>query len=200
MGQCGEVVFFTEREHPSPRVLLAQVLRLVGATTIAHAWRTLEEDLGWEAFKRDLDREFQTVEIAEDDIPTEMVAQVIPIEEVPKLYREGVSLRVHFGPNQFGELIEAAINTRIPEPIRGNFRPASPTFVVGFHDIFEYAEHDEGYLFGRAFFSFSLFGYSTPNDWQRFREVIFDVPEIADLQKRLEAIAGPMKRCVHWNI
>ena len=78
--------------------------------------------------------------------------------------------------------------------------PSGPDIVVGGHDIYECAEHDEGHLFGRAFYSFSVFGYGTPNDWEAYRRRIFDVPLLQELQQQLEEFEGPLDRCVYWSV
>jgi hypothetical protein len=55
------------------------------------------------------------------------------------------------------------------------------------------------YYWGRSQLAVSLFYYGCPSDWEGFRRVIFDVPEFREFQSKIEAILGPVKRCITWS-
>lgn len=200
MGQSGCLTFFTESRLEDPRLVLWETLGIVGSDTILLAARTLEPSREWQAFQEALDRPRHIVEIDEESVPTEYIKQVIPIKEVPKLYHPEGTLNVTFGKTPLGTQMEAVIKTAIPESVRSNFVPCAPSIYIGWHDIYESAEHEEGRLFGRAFFSFTLFGYGSPNDWAGFRRAVFQVPEVAALKCQLEVAAGPLEECVYWSV
>ncbi len=90
--------------------------------------------------------------------------------------------------------------SRIDQSIRGDFVPCDAVLRAGWHDIWECAENDDGTLFGRAFISLSLGSYGTPNDWAEYRRQVFQVPEVIELQQRLELILGPVERCIYWSV
>ncbi|MGI9013909.1 MAG: hypothetical protein ACR2GY_06615 [Phycisphaerales bacterium] len=97
--------------------------------------------------------------------------------------------------------MQAATEREIPESIRNGFFPTGPSVTIGWHDLFEDAEHEDGHLFGRAFFSFDLFGYSSPHDWAEYKKRIWKVPQVQKLQADLEDIIGqPLERCIYWSV
>ncbi len=213
MGQNGQIVFYTERSVQSPQRLIRGTIDIVDADRVWLATRSIGEDREWASMHppllsvrrlrlawRDLVLSVKgsLVMVVEDD--TDIVGQDVTPEQVEELYREGTCLRFQFAGDPLGTRLWEAIKLAIPAEVAGNFEPASPSIAVGGHDIWEDAEHERGHLFGRAAFSLGIFGYGTPADWKRYREMIFDVPEVMELQKRLEELAGPMKRCVYWSV
>lgn len=109
-------------------------------------------------------------------------------------------MHLSIGRNQIGRDVYNKIWKFIPKSIAGEFAPASPSIRVGWHDIFETAESEMGSFFGRAFFSFGLFGSGTPIDWEEYRRAVIDVPAVQTLRADLEQIVGPVKHCVYWDI
>lgn len=87
----------------------------------------------------------------------------------------------------------------IPESIRDYFVPYGFGICIGPHDIFDTVEHEDWHLFGHSNLTVSLYGDSCPHDWQRYRELVFEVPFIRQLKADLEAIVGPLQQCAHWN-
>ncbi len=211
MSQSGQLVFFAAHECARPRQVLEAALRLTGATRIAFASRAVAKPGGWEVFQRSLteppppgqvtvDDDDVIVMVDEDDVPTEIVGRLQRVEDAVNLIDTDGCLTIHVGPNPLGPRIAEAINMAIPGSVRGEFVPTDPIICIGYHDIFECAEHDEGFLFGRAFFSFRLFGYGTPLDWTRYRKEVFNVGAIKALKADLEEIIGPLDQCIYWSI
>jgi hypothetical protein len=191
MGQYGRIDFFTERTGQRPELLVRGALEIAGVTHVQAVWRSIGEDREWDLFQQVL---------VDDGAPSEMVGSDVGCEEAIGLYREGTSLCLVLGESAMGLPILEAIRAHVPEEARGNFAPCEPGIKVGAHDVWEAVEHHDGFRFGRAVFSFGLFGYGTPNDWQGFRDLVFETPEVLGLQRRLEALAGPMKRCAYWSV
>jgi hypothetical protein len=200
MPGCGKIVFYTESELSEPEHAVLQVLQYCGAQWVGYASRTLEPDRGWEAFQEDLERPFVAVQIAEDDVPTEDFSERMSLEEAAALYSPSGCTHLLVGRNRIGPNVYKEIRRHIPEAVAGVFAPDDPSIRIGWHDIFEMAEHEHGHFFGRGFFSFSLFGSGTPNDWKGYRRLIFDVPAVQNLKSHLEAIVGPLKQCAYWDI
>lgn len=204
MSQSGNIVFFSTDTSLDPPKLILQSLQLVECDLVLGVYRSHREDREWDRLQASLngedDEEGDGCIVSCGEDTSEYVANRVLPAKVPEYLRTGTSLRLLLGNTTLGRKLWCSLQDAFPESTRGTFMPSDPSIVVGGHDIYECAEHDEGHLFGRAFFSFSIFGYGTPNDWDAYRGVIFDVPAMQELQKQLEAFAGPLERCVHWSV
>ena len=209
MAQSGELTFFTERELADPPHVIAQVLRCTGYDGTCGAARTIGEERSWEASHEPVNEE-DIIVAADDgsplvmwdpeDVEIEDLGYGLGVRDVPALYEPRKCLMIRLPMEPLGTAIGEALRAAIPPEIDGGFLPREPIIKIGYHDIFEDAEHDEGYFFGHAFFSFSLFSYTTPLDWPRYREMVFQVPAVQDLKRQLEEIVGPLEQCVYWDI
>jgi hypothetical protein len=200
MSQSGELVFYTQVAIAHPARAVLDVMHLAGAERIAIASRTLEPDRGWRALQETLEEPFVAAQVAEDDVPTEYFYDGLDLDTAAELYLPDKCVRLHMGRNRIGRELFQAIGEYVPESIAGEFSPSSPIIVVGWHDIFENAEHEEGHFFARAFFSFRLYGIKSPRDWNRYREMVFDVPKVVEVKRRLEDVVGPLEQCVYWDV
>lgn len=54
--------------------------------------------------------------------------------------------------------------------------------------------------YGHAQFTVSLYGYRNPRNWEEYTRRIFEIPEFRKFQSDLEAILGPVKRCIVWSV
>jgi hypothetical protein len=187
MGQSGCITFYQTTKLESPTSFLKNVARTFQTNQLLNVSRTLVEDLGYEHFLRG------------GCVPTEwnLTASVRSLDE---LYRDTRSLSFELLGSPFANRVLGAVKTTIPSKIRGEFCPGDLFITVGFHDIWENAEVDEGQVFARAFLSIRFFGYGTPYDWQAFRALVFNVPEIKAVKSELEAISGPLDQVVYWSV
>jgi hypothetical protein len=96
--------------------------------------------------------------------------------------------------------IEKDVVENIDGSIRGDYVPADIFFRIGYHDIWEAAEHEEGFLFARAFLSISFWGYSSPNNWKAFRQQVFRLKGVRDVKCELESLIGPLEECIYWFV
>ena len=94
----------------------------------------------------------------------------------------------------------SAVERAIPAGIRGEFLPCNVGIEVGFHDLFECAEEEEGRYIARAFLSVQFSGYSSPNDWGEFQRRVMELPEVLAVQAELEEVTGPLEKVIHWFI
>ncbi|MGD9693096.1 MAG: hypothetical protein AB7V20_09705 [Phycisphaerales bacterium] len=88
----------------------------------------------------------------------------------------------------------------IPPEIRGQFWFRDLAVGFGWHDLFEYAENEDGHLFARAFISIQFHGHSTPSDWNEYRRRVFEVPEFKEAKARFETVTGPLQQCAYWDV
>jgi hypothetical protein len=189
MSQTGYVIFYRLEEPNNLQEILTRLLTYIQPDKVFAIERTTTED-----------NEFERSQANLDPPPSEMLLEPSnPIDIIP-LYKDGTSLLVLFCNTRIDSYIVDSINKSIPENIRGNFLPTEVSIKVGYHDLYEYAENDDGHLFGRPFLSVRFFGYSTPNDWDGFREMVFKLPEVQTLKKELEQILGPLEQCVYWDV
>ena len=53
--------------------------------------------------------------------------------------------------------------------------------------------------YGRSEVALSLFGYRSPFNPPVYREMLFKIPEFIQLQRDIEGVLGPVKRCISWS-
>lgn len=197
MGQEGYLTFFSAHEIPDPTPIIATIMRdIIGADRTWIATRTRSEDRSWDQWRRMVDSDFTLDEEDQDD---EWLPKGLTSEEAGALFRAGTRLMLIYTATPLGRWLDEVMQ-RMDEKVRGQFIPGAPTLTVGWHDIWETAENDDGTLFGRAFISLSLRGNTSPNDWREYRRQVFEVPEVIELQQRLEKIIGPVERCIYWSV
>jgi len=71
---------------------------------------------------------------------------------------------------------------------------------IGYHDLFLLTSDPSGYgeeygpmyIVRNVFCSVHFSSYNFPADAKRYEEVVFSLPEIREIQKKLEAIIGPV--------
>lgn len=197
MGQEGYLTFFSTREIADPAPIVATIMRdIIEAEQAWIATRTRFEYQAWERWRRMVDSNFSLHEKQEDE---EWLPKGLTPEQAGQAFRPGTRLMLIYTGTPLGLQMDRAMQ-RIDEKVRGQFIPGAPALSVGWHDIWETAENDGGTLFGRAFISLSLRGNTSPNDWPEYRRQVFQVPEVIELQQRLEKIMGPVERCIYWSI
>ena len=194
MCQAGELVFYSKSEVDNVHVL-SPLLAWAAVTEISTACRSKEREHGWLDFVRMRDSN-----APETDNTMVSVGNRIPVAQVVNLYEPDRYLVLEVGVSRIGTRVSRAVTRGIPESIRGSFLPTDLFLGIGGHDLFEGAEHEEGHLIDRSFLSVSFFGYGIPNDWNRFRELVFDLPEIAQTKREIEEILVPLEQVVYWSI
>jgi len=106
-------------------------------------------------------------------------------------------LRVSFSKDAITQMLSQAVRENIDPKLHNGWIPMECYLGFGFHDIYEELEHEDGFLFGHATFSCRVSAYGFPSDYGAFREALFGLPEVQEVQKQLEAIAGPLERCFY---
>jgi len=189
MGQSGQLTFYRRERSKEPHRVLHDLIVLARPEGIPVISRTLVEDREWDRFHNN-----------EDEVPREYLSAPLNLPELCDLYQEGKSLSVYRMHSQFGSRVSAAITNDIAEQIRGNFAPIDMNITIGFHDLWENAEHDEGLFLARPFVSVGFFGYGTPHDWAAFRVAVFAVPEVQAVKREIETVVGPLEQCIYWSV
>lgn len=186
MGQCGKVILYTTREPDDPRAQLAQLLAISG-DKVSWVSRTRGVDRRWRLARNAFAREEGS-----DDFPAMSVA------EVPALYVPKRRLLINVSGGPMMDQIHTACLERIPVDVRGEFSPWNLDIWYGSHDLFESAV--EWNYIARAFCSVALFGWGSPSNWPKYREMVFQVPEIIEAKQHFETVLGPLETCAIWSV
>lgn len=196
MGQEGYLTFFSTRKVADPSPVIAAIMRdIIGAEQTWIATRTHSEDRSWDEWQRMVASNFT---LDEQEQKRERLPKGLTPDEAGKSFRPGTRLMLMYTDTDIARIHDPL--SVIDKSIRGDFVPCDAVLRAGWHDIWECAENDDGTLFGRAFISLSLGSYGTPNDWAEYRRQVFQVPEVIELQQRLEQILGPVERCIYWSV
>ena len=192
MSQTGHIIFYTAKTFDAPVDVLQRIIAWSGAKQISIATRTRGEEHGWASIVAAMSSDEQE----EDD--DEHLGCGIPLERLPKLYKPRCHLRLDVGVTEPGNRVYEAIKTEIPTSVRKNFVAGDLFVGLGFHDVIDPVP--DPHLIARPFLSVEFFGYGTPNHWEAFREVVWQLPVLQEVKRQLEEIAGPLNRYVLWDI
>lgn len=190
MSQSGNLTFFTTVRLSDPQAVLRAVVEFLQPQCIPIIARGTEEEHSWADF------------LADRDEPDDQMLPSLPgAEGLDRYYREGVVLAAHLDGSPVGLRIGRAVESHLPKEIRGDYAPWDPYIRIGWHDLWECAEHEEGFFFARAFLSIAFFGYFSPSNWKEFRRAIFELPEVRSAKADLERIVGqPLEQVIYWSV
>lgn len=198
MSQSGYICFYTLEPVPDDKVVrLAR--DLFGGESVAEALRILPEPVepGGIVYE-DEGVIFYTPARRSEALSVSGMS----LKQVLSLRNPGEGLWIqpsHEQTQALQQRIDAAIREAIPESIRGGFVPSGPELGVGRATIFRYSpENPDGDELTVPFL-LSLFGWSTPNDWAGFADQVFQVPAVAEVERRIHEHVGPVERCMYWS-
>jgi hypothetical protein len=190
MSQSGQITFYRSERLLDPIGQLRAVIAHTGASGFELALRTIGPDDAWDRYR---------ASGGEDAFPPdEQVGVGMDLPSLSSEYRENSCLSIILDSCPLGHRIHRVVRT-IDEDIRGDFCPSQVHLGVGYHDLFESAEHEDGFLIARAFFSIRFWGYSTPHDWDAFRSDCFTLSAMLLIKKELEALVGSLSECAFWD-
>jgi len=212
MSITGSVVFYTESQFKDMHRGLSAIMGILGADDVQSLYQHSRQPYSWQdVVDNDEDGEdFDPVaymkQLAENPpkhdtrVPYEetLLLSDCTAEEAAVVIKNNLFYEMFFSSKaRIGLVMEQHVR-EISETVRDTFIPCSPSISIGPHDVFD-AASEPPQLFGHAMLSIGFFGYGAPHDWQRYRELVFEVPFIKQLQANLEAIVGPLQRCAYWN-
>lgn len=214
MSAYGFVCFFTDQKPCRPQEWVWNTMELFGAIPgetefqvgktigILHEWNDFERlrDFGITApYMEDPRGEWRTIQSD--------VLEVDPTIIETHDYEDSV-LNISVYPAELRTRMNRIVEKEIPESIRGEymgFRVGDLGFYIGDHDIFSSDElnkktNEYGIYYGRAFYEFHLCGQGCPDNWEEFRRLVFEIPEIIELKEKIETFTGPLQTCAYWNV
>jgi hypothetical protein len=205
MSFYGTISFFTENKPARPQELVVEAIDLMGPqnNTEFSINKTIEILHEWEDYKKYRDYGIETYYMEEP------LSQWISLGHTSVVSQEFIEtfdynnsmLKISAYPISLSKKTCIPVS-EISESIRGNYNINHIGFSVGYHDIYtsmEDQDNEDGRFWGRAFFEFYLGGKGFPNSLDEFRETVFNLPEIIDFKKKIEAFAGPIKTCAYWD-
>ena len=201
MGATGAIYWFTERHDLELEPTTLALLRLFGAVSGVNVVHYDREDTNWARFQEEeVDSEWPVATTPEKS--SEPAVRVGTIEEAAALMVPGVF--------QFcepylrdGAPIGMAIRRDIPQEYSGGCELSAPAVGVGGCDIWDLpwdAPDDEPVYYGRSQFYVSLSGCCTPRHSREYEKRLVQVPEVRQLERDVESVLGPVKRCIIWSV
>ncbi len=187
MGQCGKIIFYTTSAPTDPRAQFADLLSISGERVLSVS-RTRRPERGWRVA-----RSFSGREQADDFYRDKM-----SITDAVALFRPNRHLLVEVDGGPMMDRVHTACLEQIPEEVRDDFSPWNLYIGYGPHDLFESAV-SLTYI-ARAYCSVRLFGWGCPSNWPKYREMVFQVPEIIEAKQHFETVLGPLETCAIWSV
>lgn len=193
MAGQGYLTLYSSAKFDDWRKLLDDVFGLINADKIDSGSKTDVESMDWLVF----------IEEAEfdDDDDDEFLGANLPLKAIEEIeLEEKGNICLNLSASVFSKHIYDELRRAIPEELSLDFVPSRLSLRVGPHDIFECVENQDGHYFGRATFSFTLWGDGFPEDVTKYREHIFSNAELIRFKEKLEQLIGPLEQCIYWDV
>lgn len=183
------IAFYCERPSLTPVALLPAILGCIGTSQVTHVTRSRTED---------------------QELAHWLLGEYVDHEDVEE-GGDALDACRHFQPDRsltfsmrhapvVAEL-EAAAARDIAPGIRGETVLDSCLLKIGGHDILDFGGVDRPLSrVARAEFSLTLESASSPLNWARYREEVFQTPEAMSLRRCLERSLGPLRTWACWTV
>lgn len=202
MGNSGRIVWFTERRDLAYAETTTRLLRLFSPMDGVHVMRHDSEDTSWARFQEEdqnSDHPIATVPAMEPELLLRVSTEV----EAAEIATPGVFTHLEPIPRSDSRGILRDQLREIPVEVRGRCVLSSPSIGVGGLDVWDIPvtrEDDDAVYYGRSLFHVSLSGSFTPDHVWEFERRVVEVPAIVGLERDIESILGPLKRCIIWSV
>ena len=198
MGGFGQLAYFVEA-RPTP---IEPVLRAVCELLLASEFSSVAKYEALNATVEHLSNGYSLVEEEELIEMPEILGEHVTIDEAVRM--AAMHSLVSLVPKVEGVLpFVPAITRDMPPEIRGDAYVHCPTIMIGPYHWYQPAQWEDDRVsiyHGHAQFTVSLYGYRDPHNWDEYTRRIFEIPEFRKFQADLEAILGPVKRCIVWSV
>lgn len=202
MGNSGRIVWFTERTDLESEGTARALIGLFGPVTGVHVARFDSEDTSWARFnEEEADPEYPIATTPEKT--TDVSLRVDSVAEAVAMLKPGVFQFFEPYAEQETRGIGRAVLRDIPDDIRGRCTLSTPSVGVGGCDIWDIpctGEDDAAVYYGRAQYYVELFGSTTPTNVWEYEPRYLEIPEVRRLERDIESILGPLKRCIIWSV
>ena len=201
MGQYGSITYFTEEGLGEPKEILRSVIRNCSPEIVDLVQRQPECE-EWEMFSNALAAEDEDEDEDEEHFASstwEALTKTLPMSVVD-YYQSKYVLFVSFGGSSPIARQVYDDNLGLPESVRGDFNPWELTVMLGQHDLFSTADDPHPRLIGNASFSLSISGQGTPSNWDEYRRLVWQLPAVVELSRRLASVVPSLKKCALWHV
>jgi hypothetical protein len=96
--------------------------------------------------------------------------------------------------------VHQAVLTSYPRDDVGHHCPGNLSISIGWHDIFDCVENDEGHFFGRASLSISFWGAYVPTNLDLYRRTFFELPDVCEVRRLIESVIGVTEICILLSV
>ncbi len=107
---------------------------------------------------------------------------------------------VNLGWCSFGESVANAIESLIPESVRGTFSAYEVTIRIGPHDVITDLAATAEYTMIQANWSLAIWGYGSPNDWIEARRKIWNLDIVREIRDDLQNRLDEVNVSVYWIV
>jgi hypothetical protein len=181
MSQQTYMVWYTASSSVDPILILREVPRILGLEKAESVHRTTN-----------------SVQGPEQDCEAEDLGIDIPAERLPLLYQPGSTLHVADDFAKAGDLVLRAITYGIDKTVRGEHPPCRAILVVGGHYFVDDADDTDTVIRYSALVGF--WEYTTPANYGEMRRVVFQLPAIRRLKRKLERAMGPLHDAMYLRL
>ena len=164
------MVWYTDSSSINMVRVLQEIPKILGLKRAESAYRT-----------------FRIIEGPDDeDWEQEDLGADIPASALPDLYKPGTALHVDDDFAEAGEQIKRAIVEGIDEVVCGKHPPSRAFIDIGRHYFIDDPDETDTVVQYTALVGF--WGYSTPNDYEEMRKLVFQLPAVRELGAELEGV------------
>lgn len=183
------IAFYCERPSLSPIAPLPAILECIGTSQVTYVTRSTMEDQEVAHWLRGEYVDHEEVQEGGDAL------------EACRHFQADRSLTFSMRQAPIVAELEAAAARDIPLGIRGETVLDSCLLKIGGHDILDFGGVDRPLSrVARAEFSLTFASASSPLNWARYREEVFQTPEAILLRRCLERSLGPLRTWATWAV
>ncbi len=186
MSQTTTIQYFSANPSLISRENLVRCFDASGTTKTLSCMRASCQESPWEAFKNDIEFHQKWESLGGSLSPTEAAL----------LVSDEFEISFDLGSPPMAAQIHQAVLNEIPPSIFGEHCPGNMSIIIGWHDIYDTVENEEGHFIARASFSVRFWGYSIPSNIAGYRDHYFKLPAAILLKQQLESILGPLDACI----
>lgn len=197
MSLLGRLVYYSASAPDDGEEFLRRLLNLFAPKLVICAWSKKYEQPAWNSEGRiPFDPSMDEDEwlsfgrcLLNRKAPDELFA-LAPFQN---------TITVSLGEGPRAEVFCEGLNVEIPESIRGDFVPWKPVVSIGHHDII-YGDMSGHIRVAHAVVSITMQCQTTPLNTIEYGRIVFETRAARSLQADLEAICGPLKHWIGWDV
>jgi hypothetical protein len=186
MSQTTTALFYSTDLRLINSNILTECLTASGSQACLGCMRAPSKLSTWETFQAGI----------EVDEQWEMINGPMSFAQAAGAVKEECRLVVDVGSPPMARSIHREVLIHIPETVRGRHCPHNMGVSVGWHDIFDQVESENGHFYARASFSVRFWSEHIPSELKEYRSQFFGLSQVQDTKRELERILGRLDSCM----